>query len=340
MEILPLTRGAEGGWDEYVAGSAKATFFHQLGWKRVVERTYGLKPAYLTAAEGSEIVGVLPLFLMESRVLGNRLISLPYAPYGGILANDSGVEQRIFGELKALAGGLGARRIELRNLDLQDLEGSVDRSYFTLVLDLARDEASLWAGLRKSMRRYVKKSMENKLEVIPSSGDARDFYTLYSRHMRDLGSPVHGYGFFRNILGEFPSHARIATVAVDDEPAASIFLMKFRDTMIYGWGAASDGHLPLFPNYRLFWETITSCAGSGVRRFDFGRSTPDEGTYAFKAGWGAEPRQLYYQHYPAGSGHGEIRKTSLKRRVFTGIWKRVPLPLANALGPSLRRKIS
>jgi FemAB-related protein (PEP-CTERM system-associated) len=340
MEIERLTGDGESRWNEYIAKSPDTTFYHQLGWRRVIEKTYGLRSMYLTAVDEGELVGILPLFFMESRVFGNKLISLPYAPYGGISPTNGPAAQMIFDEIRSMAGDMGVRHIELRNLSHQNFESSVDTSYVTLILELDRDLSGLWGRLRKSMRRYVKKSMENKLEVIRSSRDARSFYGVYSPHMRDLGSPVHSYDFFKNMLEEFPSSSHIASVILDDHPVASIFLMKFKDTMIYGWGASGNRYLDLFPNYLLFWETIKSCAGSGIRQFDFGRSMPTEGTYAFKAGWGAEPRQLFYQYYPADSSHGEIKKTSFRRRIFTGLWKRVPVPLANALGPSLRKRIS
>jgi len=340
MEIQLLTRDTESRWNEYIAKCQDATFYHQLGWRTVIEKTYGLRSVYLMATEHGEVAGVLPLFSMENKVLGNKLISLPYAPYGGISSNNSLAEQMIFDEIKSIAGKMGVRHIEFRNLNYQNFESSVDKSYFTLILNVNRDISSLWGQLRKSMRRYVKKSMENNLEVILASNDVKNFYDVYSRHMRDLGSPVHSYDFFKNIIAEFPASSNIASINLEGHPIASIFLMKFQDIMIYGWGASNDQYLPLFPNYLLFWETIKSCADIGIRQFDFGRSMLHEGTYAFKAGWGAEPKQLFYQYYPAGLKYGEIKKTSLKRRIFSGLWKRVPLPLANVIGPSLRRRIS
>jgi FemAB-related protein (PEP-CTERM system-associated) len=338
MEVQRLTAGTETLWNDFLARSPEATFYHQIGWRNVIAKTYGLEPVYLMAADRGETAGILPLFLIESKIFGNKLISVPYAPYGGIAALHEDARNRILGEVQSLSRERRVRYTEFRNMHLQSLDSSVDQSYVTVLLHLTGDTANLWKGLRKSMRRYVRKSMEHTLEVSLSSDDLPSFYTLYARHMHTMGSPVHSYDFFKNIRAEFPRNSQIAMIRYEDEPVSSIFLLSWKNTMIYGWGASNPEFLSLYPNYLLFWEAIKSCAERDFRIFDFGKSMVTEGTFSFKTGWGAVPRQLFYQRYPAGKKYGGTQKTTVKRRIFAGIWRILPAGCANFLGPVMRKE--
>lgn len=101
MEISELRTGEEDAWDSYVYESDAATFYHQIGWRNVVLKTYGHKPRYLVArGDDGGITGVLPMFLMESRVFGRKLVSVPFAPYGGVCADDAGVGRALVEEGK------------------------------------------------------------------------------------------------------------------------------------------------------------------------------------------------------------------------------------------------
>jgi len=100
MEITELRREDEKAWDEYVYNSNNSTFYHQLGWRNVVTRTYKHRPVYLVAKEGGELKGILPMFLMRSVIFGKKLVSVPFAPYGGVCADSETVEKALIDEVK------------------------------------------------------------------------------------------------------------------------------------------------------------------------------------------------------------------------------------------------
>jgi len=113
LRITELERKDEAAWDAYVYNSPTSTFYYQqrsiliklfksLMWRNVVEKTYKHKPIYLMAKEDSEIKGALPLFLMRSWVFGKKLVSVPFAPYGGVCANNKIVEEALIEEAKRI----------------------------------------------------------------------------------------------------------------------------------------------------------------------------------------------------------------------------------------------
>ena len=336
VEILELEKKDEREWDEFVKKSNDSTFYHQIGWKNVVGKTYRHKPIYLMAKEDDELRGILPLFLMKSKFFGNKLVSVPFAPYGGICSYDNLTLNLLFDEAKTIRNELGVEYLEFRNCKKYEV-GSTNKSYFTLVLDLNSDSNFLWNSLRKSMRRYIRKARDNNFEFTIKSNDLKNFYNLYSKNMRDLGTPAHSYNFFENILREFPENTKIAMIRYEDNFIASLFLLNFKKTVIYGWGASDKRYLTMYPNYLLFWESIKHSCENGYIRFDLGRSMINEGTFLFKKGWGAKPKQLYYQYYLKGNHIVDSSKSNPKRQMFAKLWKKLPVSIANALGSKLRK---
>jgi serine/alanine adding enzyme len=337
MEISELKTEEEAEWDEYVRNSPASTFYHQIGWKKVLSETYHHRPYYLLAKEDDKISGIFPLFKIKYPFFGEILVSLPYAPFGGICADDEQTRLYLVNYMKNQIAQNHSRSAEVRSLcQLSDI-GSVDTSYYSMVLSLQSDLEIQWSGLRKSMRRYIKKAQSAGTESNLDSHNIEGFYELYSRTMQEFGTPPHSEKFFKTIIREFPKNTRIAEVYFQEECIAAIFLLEFNGITIYGWGASDERYASLYPNYLLFWDAIRNSCSRQFRSFDFGRSMLNEGTYLFKTGWGAEPRQLYYYYYPQRSMN--TKKTNPKRQVFSTVWTHIPQAITRGLGPVLRKYI-
>ena len=340
MDISELRREDEKAWDKYVYNSNTSTFYHQIGWKNVVEKTYKHKPIYLIAKEEGEIKGVLPLFLMKSMFFGKKLVSVPFAPYGGVCADNRLIENALIDEAKKITKECSADYLELRHLYKTGSEFVTNDTYFTLILKLNKDPNVLWENFRKSMRRYIRKAVKNHLEVSLGPDNLKEFYNIYTINMRDLGTPVHRYSFFENVIHEFLGNANIATVKYKDNSIAALFLLYFKDTITYGWGSSLGKYLDLNPNYLIFWELIRYACERNYNFFDFGRSQKSEGTFLFKTGWGAEPEQLCYQYYLCNKRNmPDTGQSNPKRQSFAKVWRKFPLYLTNKSGPILRRNI-
>jgi len=341
MEITELRTGEEEAWASYVHESNASTFYHQIGWRNVVEKTYGHKPRYLVArADDGGINGVLPMFLMESRVFGRKLVSVPFAPYGGVCADDAGPRRALMEEGMRMAQAEGVDYFEIRQFTMSDPGLVTNEAYVTSILTLDRNPEVVRGAFRKSMRRYVRKAAQHNFQVNMVSKDIKEFYGTYSQSMRKLGTPAHGHAFFRNILLEFPEDTNIATIKYDGGVISTMLLLYFKNTAIYGWGASLNEYLKLSPNYLLFWDVIKDSCEKGFAFFDFGRSQPNTGVFLFKEGWGAEPKQLYYQYYLHNAKNvPDTGQSNPKRQRFARMWCKLPTPLTNKIGPLLRRSV-
>ena len=339
IEVQELRRKEEKEWDNFIEQSSNSTFFHQIGWKNVVERTYKHKPVYLIARKEGEVKGVLPLFLMRSMIFGKKLVSVPFAPYGGVCTDDKTIENALIEEAKRITKELGVDYLELRNMTTKQGSDLLVKSLqVTSVLDLDPNPDIIWKKMKRDKRRGIKKAKEANLEIIWGPEGLRDFYGIYTKTMWHLGTPVHSINFFENIIHEFPDSIDIITVKYKNKAIASIFLLFFKEVAISGWSGSLREYSRLYPNNFAYWEVLKYCCEKGYKFFDFGRSMPNSGIHKFKKSFGAETKYLYYQYYLNNKNEiPDITVTSPMRRLFAGIWKKLPITIANSIGPTFRR---
>ena len=341
MEITELRREEEKAWDEYVYKSSSSTFYHQLGWRNVVKKTYKHKPIYLVAKENGEIEGVLPLFLMKSMIFGKKLVSVPFAPYGGVCADDGIAEKMLIEEAIRVADEFDADYLELRTISGNNVKGFITQSsYVTSVLKLDKSTDVVWnERLKRNKRKTIVKSEKRNLSI-EWTDRVDDFYKMYATNMRDLGSPVHSKKFFENIVHEFPDKSGISVVKRDDVVLYAAFYLFFKDTVINSWSSTLEEYRKYYPTDFGIWNVIKYCCERGYRYYDFGRSQVNSSNLEFKRRWSAETKPLYYQYYLKNAKEApDFTSMNPKRQKFAGIWGRLPLKLATAIGPLIRRGI-
>lgn len=338
MQIDEFEEEDKSEWERYVRTNNDSTFYHQFGWKKVIEETYGHESHYLVAKENKDITGIFPLFLVKNKIFGKKIISVPFAPYGGICADDLRTKNALFEEAKIIVNDLDADFLEIRGLSGNENKLITNNSYYTLILDLNEDPELVWTKLNRKVRNATRKAMNSSLTYEMDNKYKQDFYRIFSRNMRDLGAPVHSNKFYENLLSEFPDKAGIAAVKYEDKVVGSIFLLYFKDTIISGWAASDKSYRMYNPNNIMYWESIKYGCENGFRHFDFGRSLMDSGTYRFKKPWGAETKQLHYQYYlNRMSKMPDTSQSSSKRKAFGKLWEKLPVPMANFIGPKLRK---
>ncbi|ETX01910.1 MAG: hypothetical protein ETSY1_05515 [Candidatus Entotheonella factor] len=329
-------------WDAYVLQHPQAQHYHLSGWAQVIERAYGHRSVSLVAEDGEgEIKGVLPLIEMRRWVLGHVAASMPFLDYGGMCADEVSVRQGLLDAALAHCAQAGIKTLDLRHytpsgLDLQPFDQKV-----TLVLPLLDEAGHLWKGLNAKVRNQVRKAEKSGL-AFQWAGTEKlpDFYRVWSENMRDLGSPVHSLRFFRAVFACFPS-TRLALVYAGDDVIGGAVCLYFRDTVLVPWASSLRSFFRYCPNNLLYWEAIRAACEAGYRRFDFGRSSYDTGTYRFKKQWGAVEHGLSWECWSAHEAARPIVEAShgpYGRAVQ--VWQRLPLPVANRLGPWIRRYLS
>lgn len=337
-----IVTGEPPPWDAYLAGRPEASVYHAPGWGAVMARAYGNTPFYLTAGRDGQTVGVLQLVLQKSILFGKHLCSVPYFDAAGIVADDADACGALLAEARALGDRLGVDWVELRQLASLGESIPVRSDKVTMWLDIPQGEEAMWKQLKTKIRTKVRKSRKSDLEVAHGQAELLDEYCdVYSRTMRDLGSPPHSKRFFRLILDEFGSAVKLFVVRSQGRAVAASFTLTDRLGFHVPWSGSDVRFRSMGGNRLLYWEMLAHAAESGCPTFDFGRSTRGSGTYGFKKEWGAREVPLYW-HYlmPPGKDLPELRPDSPKYRLMVSCWKKLPLCLARTLGPRIIRKLA
>jgi FemAB-related protein (PEP-CTERM system-associated) len=336
--------GAE--WDEFVEAQPGATLAHAAGWSAVVRQAYGLEPVYLAAREaGGALRGVLPLVRFRTLTGARELVSMPFLDTGGILTGEEEAEAALLEAALAEARSFGARALELRQeKPLRRGPASPPAARVDLVLPLPADEDVLWKGLSAKVRNQTRKASREGLSLTEASPhEAVDrFYEPFRVNMRDLGSPVHGIGFYRAISSAFGSRARFVVAERTGRSVGGLVAIRYADRVTVPWASTLRSERARCPNNLIYWEALRWAVQGRARAFDFGRSPPGSGTHRFKLGWGAEEHPLAWLRLsPAGAplaAGGASGSAALAR--LSALWSRLPVPLASWLGPRLRRRLS
>jgi FemAB-related protein (PEP-CTERM system-associated) len=330
-------------WNSYVMHSSLSDCYHLIGWKDVIEKTFSHKSYYLISESNDGVVnGILPLVHFNSTIFGNFMVSVPYFNYGGVVAENHDIGEQLLKEASTIAQEEKIGHIELRQKGEMNSGLSVKKSKVCMLLDLPSTTDDLWKSfsskLRSQIRRPEKEGMYCKVgraELLD------DFYTVFSINMRDLGTPVYSKSFFANILSEFPDKSWISTAYTNNGKAvASGFLVGFKDRLEIPWASSLGKYNCFSPNMLLYWRVLIFACEQGYRIFDFGRSTPGEGTYKFKEQWGSRPVQLFWYYWLRDGGPlPELNPKNPKYRLAINIWKRLPLGLTKILGPGIVRSL-
>ncbi len=325
-------------WDRYVLASPQASGYHLLGWRSIIEGTFGHQTCYLLAKDPSgEPRGVLPLVMLSSKIFGNFLVSLPFVNYGGMIGDDQQAKASLIEKAIERARALGAVHIELRHQEPCDIELPLSHRKVSMRLKLPKQFELLWKEFPSKLRSQIRRAQKENMAVRFGGTECLDdFYAVFSRCMRDLGTPVYSKQFFRAIYECFPKESRFCVVSSNERPLAAGFLYGFRSILEIPWAASDKRFSRLAPNMLLYSSVLEHACREGFQFFDFGRSTPNSGTYRFKEQWGAEPHQLYWHYWIANGGEiPQLNPQNPKYVLAIKMWQRLPLSVANWLGPHI-----
>jgi FemAB-related protein (PEP-CTERM system-associated) len=312
---------------------------HDPEWFTVIRHAYGHEPLYLAGEDESGRPGVLPAFVVRRPFAGTVVTSMPFLDSGGPCAWSPALATVLVERLLGEARRVGARAVELRCAERLPVAQEPADHKVNLTLPLSSDPDQLWQRLDTAVRTKVRKVSRAGLEVEFGGPEKLPaFYGAFAARMRDLGSPVHAYGFFHAVLASFGPRARIALVRKGDTPVGGLLALAFRDRLVVPWSACLKEHFASRPNMLLYWETLRTACTEGFRYFDFGRSTRGSGTYHFKLQWGAQEEPLFWYRIPlaalrGASAAGAGRGADLAVRA----WQHLPLAVTTSLGPRIRR---
>lgn len=341
LQIDRLEQGGDTAWDSFVTAHPQATFFHLSGWKTVIEESFGHRCHYLLARKEGEIVGILPLTHVRGRFFGNSLISNGFCVYGGPVTSTPEALAALDAAALELARELRVERVEYRLRQALHPDWPCNQqTYVTFRKEIAPTAEEALLKIPRKQRAMVRKGIKRGLEG-RIDADVGQFYALYAESVRNLGTPVFGKRYFECLKSVFADASEVVTVTLDGQPLAGVLSFFFRDEVLpyYGGGcAAAREHAA---NDFMYWDVMRRACEAGVRIYDFGRSKVGTGAFAFKKHWGFEPEPLFYEHALLRLEEiPEINPLNPKYALMVATWKRLPLAVANTIGPLVSRELA
>ncbi|MFI3187915.1 MAG: FemAB family PEP-CTERM system-associated protein [Methylococcaceae bacterium] len=335
--IKTLDKANYARWDSYVQQSSEATFFHQAGWKDVIETAFGHKTYFLYAENNGEITGLLPLVQVNSLLFGNTLVSTAFCVYGGIVANDEQTYLELDKEACRLAVELGVDCLEMRNRVQKTPERPYKELYVTFRKELDADIEKNMQAIPRKQRAMVRKGIEAGLTSSIDDGVDR-LHLAYSESVRNLGTPVFSKKYFQALKDVFGEQCEVLTIDLNGQLVASVMSFYFKDQVLPYYGGGTGLARNLKGNDFMYWEVMRRAVEKGVKIFDYGRSKIGTGSYSFKKNWGFIPEPLFYEFYLVkADALPDINPLNPKYKIFIAAWKRLPVPVSQMLGPWLSK---
>jgi FemAB-related protein (PEP-CTERM system-associated) len=336
-------------WNNFVKNNEMASFFHLIEFKEIIEDCFGHKPHYIVAENSNVIKGILPLFELKSRWFGHALISLPSVVYGGVCAIDSESKQALLKSVITLG-----ELINVDYIEMKEFVDSHDNYNFQCEHNCWRDK-ELYVGFQREIfpeieenfkaiprkqRRMIRKAGKYGFRTKVVGKDyLKQFYYIYSSSLRNLGTPVYSYKYLESIMEKIKD-TFIFSVWYKEKMVAGVMTFIFKDKIMPYFGGAYKKYYKYAINDYMYWELLKYGCERGIKIFDFGRSKINTGSYHYKRHWGFEPKKLPYKYYLINNAEvPNISPVNPKYSVMIRLWKRLPLPIANWIGPKINRNI-
>ncbi len=327
-------------WDDFVFSCPTATFFHRAGWQDIIQNVFRHQTYFLYAEVDSTIHGVLPLGHVDSWLFGSSLAGLPFAVYGGVAALNPSAADALELEAQRIAEHLGVSYLEMRNVNPRHNDWPTQNLYVTFRKEILGDEEANMQAIPRKQRAMVRKGIKNGL-VSEIDGTADRFFALFADNVHRHGTPAMPKKYFETLQAVFGTDCEILTVlAPDGRAISSVLSFYFRDEVLPYYAGDDMAARDLGANDFKYWELMRRACARGLKVFDYGRSKHGTGPYAFKKNWGFEPKPLHYEYcLYKRDDIPQNNPSNAKYKLMIGIWRRMPIRLANWLGPFVVRNL-
>lgn len=327
-------------WDEFVFSCPDATFFHRAGWQKIINKVFNHPTYFIYIEISGAIQGVLPLAHVKSVLFGNSLISLPFAVYGGPVAISNEILISLEVTAQELAKRLNVDHLELRNFNQRNLSWPTQDIYVTFRKSILSTVEENLLAIPRKQRAMVRKGIKNGLN---SSIDLEidRFFSLYADNVHRHGTPAMPKKYFAALKEEFGDDCEILTVSTADGRAlSSVMSFYFRDEVLPYYAGDDFSARDLAANDFKYWELLRRSCKIGLKTFDYGRSKINTGSFAFKKNWGFEPKSLSYEYclYKVDS-IPQNNPSNKKYSLLISTWKKLPISVANIIGPFVVRNL-
>jgi serine/alanine adding enzyme len=338
VQVSVASLSDRGDWDQFVTSRGDEAGYHSWNWRRVFENAFGHRCVYLIARHANGVAGVLPLVQIKSRLFGNTLTSLPFLNYGGVMADAAETAEALIARARHEAEARQCGHVELRHVSAQFPDLPSKRHKVSMRLPLG---PNMWDGLDRKVRNQIRKAEKSGLEIERGGVElVPEFYRVFARNMRDLGTPVYSRRLFEEVARAFPDRSQLHVIRLKGEPVAAGFTYRTPQMVQLPWASSIREFNSLCPNVLLYWDAIQYAHSLGAPVFDMGRSTPNEGTYKFKAQWGAQPVPLHWEYQLLTPGDvPNVSPANPRFQLAISLWQKLPLALTTRVGPMIVRVI-
>jgi FemAB-related protein (PEP-CTERM system-associated) len=340
LRVRAFHRGDEARWEAFVGACAQATFFHRIGWKEVLETCFGHRTHYLLAERGEELVGVLPLAEVKSFLFGHALVSLPFCAVAGVAASDEEVVRELHRSAHELAQKRGVQHLEVRNPVPREAEWPRQDLYASFRKAILPEVEANMLAIPRKQRAMVRKGIKNGL-IGRIDGNVDAFFSLYAENVHRHGTPPLPKRYFEALQRVFGADAEVLVVTdAHGKPVSGVFSFYFKDEVLPYYAGDALAARELAANDFKYWELMRRACERGIKVFDYGRSKRGTGPYDFKKNWGFEPAPLAYEYRLYRRERiPENNPLNPKYRAMIALWKRLPVPVANFVGPHLVKSL-
>lgn len=327
-------------WDIFLQ-QHQTSGYHQSAWFSLIKKTFGHETRILVAEdEQGNILGGLPLTFFSSKLFGKFAISIPYVNYGGVVTHYLDIAQKLIEFAQDIRANENLSHIEIRTMQAGLAKNSLDKKV-SMVLTLPATNGELEKNLGTKLRAQYRKAENYAPSVKFGTLELLDdFYNVFARNMRDLGTPVYSKTWFENILMEGTIKSTLIVVYMENKPVSTGFLVGSHDTLEIPWASTIQSANTKNANMWMYRQILSFAINEKYKYFDFGRSTLGAGTYKFKKQWGA----LAYAHHwyyvlPEGESKPELNPDNPKYKLVIFLWKLMPVWLTKIIGPHIIKHI-
>ena len=323
--------------DAWVISQAGGLPFHRPQWLKAIEAGTGQAAHCLIAETGGEISAILPFHLVHSPLFGRALVSSGFAVGGGILSASTTATRLLAAAICEISERWSCPTVELRGGAMPGGKWIEKRdAHANFLKPLQADEEAELLAIPRKQRAEVRKGLENGL-TIETGRAQRDLdwhYAIYAESVRNLGTPVFPKSLMASVIASFGEEADILTVLHDGRPVASVLSLYHNGTVMPYWGGGVWDARRLRANDIMYYALMNHARRRGCTHFDFGRSKTGSGAYSFKKNWGFEPDPMAYAvHTADGQEPRDVNPNSPKYKAQIALWQKLPLPIANRIGP-------
>ncbi len=338
--LQPQDIATRARWDAFVLACPEATFFHRAGWQTILQEVFRHDTYFLYAELDGCIQGVLPLGHINSWLFGNALTGLPFAVYGGVAALTPEAAQALELEAQQIAKSLDVDHLELRNVNARHADWPMQDLYVTFRKEIFPDEEANMLAIPRKQRAMVRKGIKNAL-VSEIDSNVDRFFAVFADNVHRHGTPAMPKKYFQALLTVFGDDCEVLTVvAPDGQVLSSVLSFYFRDEVLPYYAGDFDAARDLAANDFKYWELMRRACARGLKVFDYGRSKVGTGPYAFKKNWGFEPTPLHYEFcLYKRDAIPQNNPNNAKYKLLISTWRRMPIGLANWLGPFIVRNL-